>query len=96
MVSPRKSQWEWPQKAQKTQKTSTKKSYAPQRKTTARPAPARSTGTGPRIIVRAGDTLSELAVSHHVRGGWQTLYRANRGRIVNPDLIYVGQVIRLP
>ena len=79
-----------------TQKTSTRKSYAPQRQTTARPTPARSTGTGPRITVRPGDTLSELAASHGVRGGWQSLYRANRGRIVNPDLIYVGQVIRLP
>ena len=78
-----------------TQKTSTKKSYAPQRQTV-RQAPARSAGTGPRITVRAGDTLSELAAKHSVRGGWQALYRANRGRIANPDLIYIGQVIRLP
>ncbi|HET6668115.1 MAG TPA: transglycosylase family protein [Intrasporangium sp.] len=72
-----------------TQKTSTTKSYAPQRNT-------RSTGTGARITVRAGDTLSELAAKHGVRGGWQALYSANRGRISNPDLIYIGQVIRLP
>ncbi len=78
-----------------TQKTSTKKSYAPQRQTV-RQAPARSTGTGARIMVRAGDTLSELAAKHGVYGGWHALYRANRGRISNPDLIYIGQVIRLP
>ena len=78
-----------------TQKTSTSKSYAPKRETV-RQAPARSTGKGPKITVRAGDTLSELAAEHGVRGGWQALYRANRGTISDADLIYVGQVIRLP
>jgi len=47
-------------------------------------------------MVRAGDTLSELAVRHGVHGGWHALYHANCGRISNPDLIYIGQVIRLP
>lgn len=51
---------------------------------------------GAAITVRRGDTLSELAARHGVRGGWQALYAANRASIANPHLIYVGQVIRLP
>ena len=55
-----------------------------------------NTGKGMRITVKRGDTLSKLAARHGVAGGWQALHTANRGSIANPDLIYVGQVIRLP
>jgi nucleoid-associated protein YgaU len=76
-------------------KKSTKKSYAPSRKKVNR-APLVSTGNGARITVKRGDTLSELAARHDVRGGWQALYAANRGTVRDANLIYVGQVIRLP
>ncbi|MDV3223356.1 transglycosylase family protein [Intrasporangium sp.] len=79
-----------------TKKTTTKKSYAPKRAKTVNKAPVVSTANGPKITVRAGDTLSKLAAKHDVRGGWQALFSANRGTIRNADLIYVGQVIRLP
>ena len=79
-----------------TKKTSTKKTYAPARTKKVNRAPAVSTGTGAKITVRSGDTLSKLAAKHDVRGGWQSLYQANRGTIRDADLIYVGQVIRLP
>ena len=59
-------------------------------------APVVSTANGPKITIRSGDTLSKLAAKHDVRGGWQALFSANRGTIRNADLIYVGQVIRLP
>jgi nucleoid-associated protein YgaU len=46
--------------------------------------------------VRSGDTLSKIAARHHVRGGWRHLYRINRGRIHDPNLLYVGEIILLP
>ncbi|NUR82000.1 MAG: LysM peptidoglycan-binding domain-containing protein [Dermatophilaceae bacterium] len=64
-----------------------KKSYA---------SPAANTGTGARIIVRSGDTLGKIAARHHVAGGWKALWRANAGRVSNPNLIFVGQALRLP
>lgn len=75
-------------------KRSTKKTYAPKR--TKAVNPAVSTAKGARATVKRGDTLSKIAAAHGVRGGWQALFNANRGTIENADLIYVGQVIRLP
>lgn len=83
--------------------TSRSTSSAPKRTTTSKKTtktnstPARtSTGTGAKITVRRGNTLSLLAARYDVRGGWQAIYAANRGTIRNPNLIYIGQVIRLP
>ncbi|HET7396995.1 MAG TPA: transglycosylase family protein [Intrasporangium sp.] len=59
-------------------------------------APRVSTATGARVTVVAGDSLSKLAQKYHVKGGWQALFAANRGTVSNPDLIFVGQVLRLP
>ena len=48
-------------------------------------------------VVRAGDTLSGIAMKHNVRGGWRALYRANRTLIgSNPDLILVGMHLHIP
>ena len=47
-------------------------------------------------VVRSGDTLSKIARRHHLRGGWRALYAANRGRVANPNRIYVGQRLVLP
>ncbi len=76
-------------------KKSIKKSYAPKTKKVNK-APSVSTGEGAEIVVKAGDTLSQIAARHGVDGGWQALFNANRGTIRDADLIYVGQVIRLP
>ncbi|GAA1983943.1 resuscitation-promoting factor protein RpfA [Terrabacter lapilli] len=57
---------------------------------------ARNTATGPSITVRSGDTLGELAQRYHVAGGWKALWKANGARVTNPNLIFVGQVLRLP
>ncbi|EWT02630.1 transglycosylase [Intrasporangium oryzae NRRL B-24470] len=59
-------------------------------------APQVSTARGAAITIKRGDTLSKLAAQYKVRGGWQRLYAANRGSIADPNIIYVGQVIRLP
>ena len=51
---------------------------------------------GARVTVRRGDTLGKIAARYHVAGGWKALWRANATRVPNPNLIYVGQVLRLP
>jgi resuscitation-promoting factor RpfA len=45
--------------------------------------------------VRFGDCLSDIATSHNI-ADWQQLYAVNRRGISNPDLIYPGQLLRLP
>jgi nucleoid-associated protein YgaU len=46
--------------------------------------------------VRSGDTLSRIARREHVAGGWHALYRANRSHLSDPDVLRVGQVLRIP
>jgi nucleoid-associated protein YgaU len=46
--------------------------------------------------VKSGDTLSEIATKHHVKGGWQALYHHNRHVIgANPSLIRVGMKLKV-
>ncbi len=59
-------------------------------------APRTSTARGASITIKRGDTLSKIAARYRVSGGWKALYAANRGSISNPNLIFVGQVVRLP
>jgi LysM repeat protein len=64
-----------------------------------RPAPkAKVTvhATGKTYVVRPGDTLSKIAGARHVSGGWNAIYRANTDQIDNPNLIRIGQRLRLP
>ncbi|MEP6649894.1 MAG: transglycosylase family protein [Lapillicoccus sp.] len=79
-------------KATTTPKTTTKTTT----KTATKPANTTPAVSGTSVTVKAGDTLSELAVKLGVKGGWQALYRANTNLVKNPNLIYVGQVLRLP
>lgn len=45
----------------------------------------------------SGDSLSKIALKYYGNAQkWQTLFEANREVIQNPDLIYPGQVIRVP
>ncbi len=74
--------------------TSTKKSYTSTKKSYT--TPRVSTGNGARIVVKSGNTLSKLATKYNVQGGWKAIYNANRGTVSNPNLIFVGQVLRLP
>jgi hypothetical protein len=46
--------------------------------------------------VRSGDTLSKIAARFDIKGGWRHLYRANRSKLSSPNVIHVGQVLRLP
>ncbi len=47
-------------------------------------------------VVRSGDTLSRIAHRFHVHGGWHALYRANRTHMHNPNVLHVGQHLRIP
>jgi resuscitation-promoting factor RpfA len=56
----------------------------------------RAGSTADAYVVRSGDTLSGIARSKHVAGGWQHLYKINRHTIgSNPGLIRPGQHLQL-
>ncbi len=47
------------------------------------------------VVVRAGDTLTRIALRAHVHGGWRRLAAANP-QLRDPDLLRIGQRLRLP
>jgi nucleoid-associated protein YgaU len=51
-------------------------------------------GTGEYTVV-SGDTLSGIAKSHHVAGGWKKLFSLNHDTVKQADLIYPGQHLHL-
>jgi LysM repeat protein len=51
----------------------------------------------PTYTVRHGDTLSGIAFRYYGHASqWHGLYRVNRSKISDPDLIYAGQVLAVP
>ena len=47
--------------------------------------------------VQSGDTLSALAQRWYGDANlWSRLFEANRDQVINPNLIYPGQVLRIP
>ncbi|MEU8590849.1 transglycosylase family protein [Streptomyces sp. NPDC048664] len=53
-------------------------------------------GRAEMYTVVRGDTLSGIADTHRVQGGWRGLYAANRSTVgVDPDLILPGQRLEL-
>jgi resuscitation-promoting factor RpfA len=66
------------------------------KKTYAVTSSAKNTAKGAKITVRSGDTLGKIAARYHVAGGWKSLWKANGARVTNPNLIFVGQTLRLP
>jgi LysM repeat protein len=46
-------------------------------------------------VVRHGDTLSKIAQTHHVRGGWHKLFELNKDTVKDANLIYPGQHLTL-
>ncbi|WP_308190599.1 transglycosylase family protein [Streptomyces sp. HPF1205] len=54
-------------------------------------------GTGSTHTVKPGESLSGIAASYHVQGGWPALYRANKATIgPDPDSLAVGTVLAIP
>ena len=50
-----------------------------------------------QYTVVSGDTLSAIAQQWYGNANlWTRLYEANRNQITNPDLIFPGQVLRIP
>ncbi|WP_333768442.1 transglycosylase family protein [Streptomyces sp. IBSBF 2435] len=90
-------------------KTTPAKKTAPA-KSTAKPAkaakpakPAKNTATdwqrhsghkGDYTVV-SGDSLSGIAASHHVAGGWHKLFDLNKDSVKDADLIFPGQHLHL-
>ncbi|WP_372344445.1 transglycosylase family protein [Streptomyces sp. KL116D] len=59
--------------------------------------PQSTAGRGSSYTVVGGDTLSGIADSRKVPGGWSRLYAANRSTIgADPDLIVPGQRLTVP
>ncbi|MFK0223827.1 transglycosylase family protein [Streptomyces vinaceus] len=66
---------------------------APQKKAPKEPAtPPSSTGD---YRVQAGDTLSMIAITHGVEGGWQALHDLNKAEVPDADMIHPGQQLKL-
>jgi nucleoid-associated protein YgaU len=51
-------------------------------------------GDGEYKVVK-GDTLSSIAEKKHVKGGWQKLFKLNKGIVADADFIYPGQQLHL-
>ncbi|MFH8466905.1 transglycosylase family protein [Streptomyces sp. NPDC017991] len=53
--------------------------------------------TGRAHVVRRGESLSSIARSYRVKGGWKALYKLNRQMVgARPDRLNVGTMLRLP
>ena len=64
---------------------------------TAPPPDAPSQKASQTYTIQSGDTLSKIAKAHYGEASeWKRIYEENRDTIKNPDLIYPGQVIRIP
>jgi hypothetical protein len=51
--------------------------------------------SGKTIRVKRGDTLRKIANRYNVKGGWKGLWKLNKKTIKDPDLIYIGQTIKI-
>ena len=51
--------------------------------------------TGKAVHVKRGDTLRKIAKRYHVKGGWKGLWKLNKKTIKDPNLIYIGQTIKI-
>jgi len=58
---------------------------------------AAKTTAAEEYTVKAGDTLSHLALRYYGDAfKWEKIYAANKERMKNPDYIYIGQTIMIP
>jgi nucleoid-associated protein YgaU len=51
--------------------------------------------SGKTIKVKRGDTLRKMAARYHVIGGWKGLWKLNSNTVKNPNVIFVGQVLKI-
>jgi nucleoid-associated protein YgaU len=58
---------------------------------------AASPAAGKTYTVQKGDSLSKIAKREYGDAQqWRRIFEANRDTIKDPDLIYPGQVVRIP
>ena len=56
-----------------------------------------SVGSGQQYTVKAGDTLSRLAMQFYSSmNKWEKIYEANKDILKNPNYIYIGQKLIIP
>lgn len=66
-------------------------------KPTTRETKAPSSSSGKTYTVKRGDCLWNIAKRFYGNGAqYNKIYNANKGKIKNPNLIYVGQVLTIP
>lgn len=51
--------------------------------------------SGKTIKVKRGDTIAKIAARYHVAGGWKGLWKLNSKTVKNPNLIFIGQVLKI-
>jgi resuscitation-promoting factor RpfA len=51
--------------------------------------------TGKTVHVKRGDTLRKIAKRYDVDGGWKGLWKLNKKTIKDPNLIFIGQTIKI-
>ncbi len=51
--------------------------------------------SGKIVHVKRGDTLRKIAKRYHVEGGWKGLWKLNKKTIKKPNLIYIGQILKI-
>ena len=60
-------------------------------------APSAPAATLQTYTVVGGDSLSKIAKKFYGSANkWRTIFEANRDRISNPDMIQIGQVLKIP
>lgn len=60
-------------------------------------APTAPSATVQTYTVVGGDSLSKIAKKFYGHANlWRTIFEANRDRISNPDMIQIGQVLKIP
>ncbi len=60
-------------------------------------APSSRSATVQTYTVVGGDSLSKIAKKFYGNANkWREIFEANKDRISNPDLIQIGQVIKIP
>lgn len=75
--------------------TSTPKTVKKKNTTTAPPTAHVAKRAASSYLIKHGDTLSKIAATQHVKGGWKALFNANRNTVRNPNLIYTGNYLKL-
>ncbi|MEP6881268.1 MAG: LysM peptidoglycan-binding domain-containing protein [Dokdonella sp.] len=60
-------------------------------------APLVASATVQTYTVVGGDSLSKIAKKFYGHANlWRTIFEANSDRISNPDMIQIGQVLKIP